>query len=238
MADAIAEPAPAEVAYVGEWRIDPLEASGGFSFALAHQASRRGTPTRLADLGLGEEQLAAQNHPIYFEVARDSGTFACLGTAGAGCAAGQFRFCPDPAYEAAIAQAGLAPLALHQLIKAGMFDLTRSFVEAIAEIGLPRVTFSELLSLKIARLVPEAVRAFHTELPSAGLDEIATLGIMRVTPAYVAALRRAQIAGLSFDNVSALSTSGVDEAFIESLIASGRFGLSVDDVVARYRNGT
>jgi hypothetical protein len=238
MADASAEPAPAEIAYVGEWRIDTLEMSGGFSFALTHQASRRGAPASLADLGLSAEQLTADVHPLYFEVRRDAGTFACLGTAGNGHGSGQFRFCPDPAYEAAIAQAGLAPLPLHHLIKAGMFDITQPFVEAIAAIGLPRVTFAELLSLKIARITPDDVRAFHADLPGATLDEIATLGMMRITPAFVGLLRRAQITGLSFDNVSGLHASGVDEAFVDGLIASGKLGLSIDEVVDLYRKGT
>jgi hypothetical protein len=64
------------------------------------------------------------------------------------------------------------------------------------------------------------------------------LGVLRVTPEYVDALQRAQIRGLRAANVSALRASGIEQSFIESLVANGRRGLSIDEVVSLHRTAS
>ncbi len=119
-----------------------------------------------------------------------------------------------------------------------MFDLSLSFVHDIVGIELPHVTFSQLLSFKIFRMKAEDVAAFYAMFPNDGADEIVALGVLRIKPEYVDALRRARIRGLTAANVAALSASGIDQTFIEGLVASGRNGLSIDDVVNLHRGAS
>jgi hypothetical protein len=233
------EPVPAEVAYTGTWRIEPIESNESVTFYLHYPPSfsNRSGMIDLAKLGLTTRALGGQPHPLRFEVRREAGTFVCQGTADDGRGDGAFRFRPDLVYANAIVATGIAPLTLHQHIQAGMFDISSTFVKAIMATGLPHVTFSELLGLKIFRITPEDVRALHINFPNASLDDIRALAMSKVTAGYVEALRRANVGNLSADNVSALRAYGVDQAFIEGLAANGRLGLSIDDVVGLYSHG-
>jgi hypothetical protein len=239
MPNATEESVPAEVAYAGTWRIEPLESNESVTFALHYppSSSNRSGPIALANLGLTTEALGGQPHPVRFEVRREAGTFVCQGTAGDGRGNGAFRFRPDRGYANAIVDTGLPPLTLHQHIQAGMFDISSRFVQAIVATGLPHVTFPQVLGLRIFRITPEAVSALHVNFPSASLDDIRALAMSKVTAGYVEALRRANIRNLSADNVAALRASGIDQAFIEGLAAKGYHRLSIDDVVGLYSGG-
>jgi hypothetical protein len=239
MPNASEEPCPAEVAYAGTWRIEPIESNESVTFALHYppSSSNRSSPIALAKLGLTTEALGGQPHPLRFEVGREAGTFVCQGIAEDGRGNGAFRFRPDPVYANAIVETGIAPLTLHQHIQAGMFDISSRFVKAIAATGLPHVTFSQLIGLRIFRITPEDVNALHVNFPSASLDDIRALAMSKVTAGYVEALRRANISNLSADNVSALRASGIDQAFIEGLAAKGHHDLSIDDVVRLHSIG-
>jgi hypothetical protein len=239
MLNATEEPVPAEVAYTGTWRIEPIESNESVTFALHYppSSSNRSGAIALAKLGLTTEALGGQPHPLRFEDRREAGTFVCQGTAEGGRGNGAFRFWPDAAYANAIVETGIPPLTLHQHIQAGMFDISSDFVKAIVATGLPDVTFSQLIGLKIFRITPEVVGTLHVNFPSASLDDIRALAMSKVTAGYVEALRRANIGNLSADNVSALRAAGIDQAFIEGLAAKGHDGLSIDDVVSLYSNG-
>jgi hypothetical protein len=233
------EPVPAEIAYRGTWRIEPLESNESVTLALHYppSASNRSGPIAFAKLGLTPEALDGPPHPLRFEVRREAGTFVCEGIGDDARGSGAFRFRPDRAYANAIVETGLAPLTLHEHIQAGMFDISSGYVKAIVATGLPHVTFSQLIGLRIFRITPEQVRALHDSFPSASLDDIRALALSKVTADYVEALRRANISNLSADNVCALRASGIDQAFIDELAAMDRHDLSIDDVVTLYSNG-
>ncbi len=233
------ETVPAEVAYTGIWRIDPIESSASVTFALHYppSSSNRSGPTTLSELGLTTEALGGPPHTLSFEVRREAGTFVCQGTAGNARGDGRFRFRPDPVYANAIAETGIAPLTLHQHIQAGMFDISSSFVQPIVATGLPSISFSQLIALRIFRITPEDVSALYPYFPNASLDDIRALAMSKVTGGYVDALRRANIGNLSADNVCALRAYGIEQGFIDALTAQGHHGLSIDDVVRLYSDG-
>jgi hypothetical protein len=237
MADALEEPLPAEIASTGIWRIDPLESNDGkVTFGLAYPAAGNNCSGAfsLATLGLTADALAGPRHPLRFELRREAGTFVCEGTAEDGRGNGEFRFQADPAYANAVGETDI-PFTFRDQIAAGIFDVSQAFVKATAAMGLPHVTFRQLLSLKIFSITPEDASALHANFPSGSLDDIVVLGMMCVTPAYVEALRRADVRGLSVSNVFALRAAGVDQAFIENLAEAGRHGLSIDEVARLYR---
>jgi len=240
MRHATREPVTAAIAYAGTWRIEPLESSEmSVTFALHYppSLSNRSGPTALAKLGLTMEALSGQRHSVRFELRRDAGTFECQGIATDGRGNGAFRFKPDPLYANAIIENGLAPLTLHQHIQAGMFDISSSFVQAIVAIGVPDLAFSQLIGLKIFRITPDDVSLLHIHFPSAGLDDIRSLALSKVTASYMQALRRAEISNLSVENVCALRAFGVDATFIEDLAVKGQRGLSIDEIVRLYSDG-
>jgi hypothetical protein len=63
------------------------------------------------------------------------------------------------------------------------------------------------------------------------------MGMAGVTPAYIAMLRSADVRWLSANNVTALRSAGVDEAFIKRMIAHGKTGRTIDEVVALKNQG-
>jgi hypothetical protein len=234
----VPEPVPAELAHRGKWRIEPAESNETVTFGLRYppSASTSSGRVELAKLGLTVEALSGELHPIGFEVRREAGTFVCQGNAGDGRGDGAFWFRPDLAYANAIAETGLPPLTFRNHVVAGVFNVPSAFVKAIVAIGMPSVTFHHMFGLRMVHITPEDVRAFHAAFPSEGLDGMVSLAMIGVTSAYVEALRRASVADLSADNVSALRASGVDRAFIERLAADGQLGLSIDQIVSLYMN--
>jgi hypothetical protein len=118
-----------------------------------------------------------------------------------------------------------------------MFDISSSFVQPIVATGLPSISFSQLIALKIFRITPEDVSALYPNFPNASLDDIRALAMSKVTGGYVDALRRANIGNLSADNVCALRAYGIEQGFIDALTAQGHHGLSIDDVVRLYSDG-
>jgi hypothetical protein len=74
MADATEEPVPAEVAYAGDWRIEPTESSETVTFTLHYppSASNTSAPIALANLGLTAGALASHQHPLRFELRREA----------------------------------------------------------------------------------------------------------------------------------------------------------------------
>jgi hypothetical protein len=239
MSDETAQLVPAKVAYAGTWRIEPAETNETVTFSLSYppSSSNSSGPIAVANLLQTPETLAGDRHPLRFELRREAGTFVCQGTANRGRGNGGFQFRPNPAYVNALREGGMSPLALGDDVLAGLFDVTAAFIKAIVAIGLPNVTFSQLLALKIFRIKSEDLSALHASFPSEGLDELRMLVMSGVTATYAEALRRADVTGLSAINVSALRASGVDRAFIESLAANGHRGLSIDDVASRHGDG-
>jgi hypothetical protein len=239
MPDATGKPIPAEIAYEGEWRIEPTESHGAVNFGLryAPSSSNRSGSMALADLGLTADKLAGDRHEIRFELRREAGTFVCQGTVEAGRGGGTFRFRPDPAYSSAIADTGIMTFDLRDHIKAAMFDVSSSFVNIVVG-SFPRATFSQLLALRIFRIAPDVVAALHTEFPDGGVDDLVALGMFGVTPDYVNALRRAEIGDLTAHNVAALRASGVDQAFVDGLAANVHRPRSIDEIVELYRRAS
>jgi hypothetical protein len=183
---------------------------------------------------LTPEALGGDSHAASFELRREAGTFVCRGTAGGGRGKGDFRFDPDPDYASAVAAAGVRLTTVRDHVKAAVFDVSSSFVRAIVAIGLPSVRFADLCALGGLGVAPEDVAGLSAAFPGEDLGDFVSLAMIGVTPAYVEALRRANVDDLSIDNVAALRASGVDQAFIEGLAADGRRGLSIDDVVSLY----
>jgi hypothetical protein len=77
------------------------------------------------------------------------------------------------------------------------------------------------------------VHALHMLFPSATIEDVTAMGMAGVTPDFVNALRNAGVRGLSASSVTALRTLGVDDAFVKRMVAAGKTGLTVDEVVAR-----
>src|SRR5471032_3003462 len=55
-------------------------------------SSTRQNDVALSEVGLSADRLAAPIAPYAFKIARDAGTFDCVGTAGGGTGAGQYTF--------------------------------------------------------------------------------------------------------------------------------------------------
>jgi hypothetical protein len=249
-----------KLVYSGNWRIEPLVASERVNFDLSYVMSNSGDDVPLAQLGLTAETLRGDAHAIEFEMKTDAGSFVCRGVASKGTGAGTFAFAPDEAYAKAMNAVRSAPLTPGQQVRAGMFDLSTSYVDAVAAAGFGDAPFDTLLSFRMFKVTPEFLRALrrdfptiassavigalmasgkqhidlhalHLDFPNDDLDTIVALAAAGVTPAYVAALRAADVRGLSADTAAALRARGVDQAFADRLATKGPHGLSPDEVV-------
>jgi hypothetical protein len=246
--------------YSGTWKIEPVAERGTVNFNLNHAMSDSGRDVPLTQLGLTAAALRGDAHAIAFEMKTDAGSFVCRGTVSQGSGAGAFTFVPDERYVKAFNAMQQAPLTPGQQVQAGMFDLSTSYIDAVAAAGFGGMPFETFVSFGMFKVTPEFLRtlradfpavdssavigarmasdeknvdlhALHVDFPSADLDTIVALAVGGVTPAYVAALRAADVRGLSADVVGDLRAHGIDQPFADRLAAKGPHGLSPDEVV-------
>ena len=211
-------------------------------------------------LGLTPEALHGPNHPIEFQLKTEAGTFVCRGNVADGAGSGAFAFVPDEAYAKSYDAVRSRRLTPRQQVQAGIFDLSTAYVDAVASAGFGDAAFDTLVGFKIFGVTPELLRtlhsdfptmdpsevvgiwmtidkqhvdlhALHLDFPNEEVDAIVALASAGVTPAYVAALRSADVRGLTAEGVAVLRMHGVSQAFADSLATKGPHGLSIDEVV-------
>lgn len=230
----LTNPMPAEICYRGNWTIRVRNETP--SFALHYHFSNCSGPTDLESLGITSDQLNGSKTAVAFDVRRDAGTFTCSGEAGGGVAKGTFRFHPNTDWSAEVQALGLR-CSLFDQVRAAMFGLTVPYVRGIVDAGYKSVAFMDLYSLRMRETSLEDVRAFRAAFPDASFDEVTLLGWSKASPELVTALRSAGVHDLTAENVIALRSLGVDEAFVSRLVGAGKTDLSVDEVAALNATG-
>lgn len=244
-----------------------VDASSGLLFDLHYPSGFTNwtISADLKALGIDPERLRAAQAPVSFVINREAGTFDCNGDAGDGIGKGEFRFRPNAAYATEYWHLGMR-LSLRDQVVAGMVDVPLDYVRGLAAIGMTPMSFQSLISLKmmggslervralrrdfpkadaqamtsfimLQKGVPDDTDALHALFPDATIDDVMTMGMAGITPNYVGALQAAGVRGLSAINVTALRSAGVDKAFVERMIARGRTGLTIDEVVALKKSG-
>jgi hypothetical protein len=245
----------------GTWKIYATEKAGFVNLTLSYSATLSNSAgiVPLAAMGMQVEELAGE-HSVQFRFPTDAGDFMCQGDAANGNGNGTFVFVPDAAYARAYDAAHPARITPRQQVQAGIFDLSIDFVRAVAAAGFADTPFETLLGMKMFGVTPEFLKALHADFPTAdssevvgmwmfvdkehadvhalhldfpteSLDAVAALAAAGVTPAYVAALRSADVHDISAESVAVLRANGVEQAFLDHLAANGPRGLSVEDVV-------
>jgi hypothetical protein len=225
--------APAEISYAGKWRIEATGSKDSAELTLRYpptMSNSSGTAS-LSALGLQPGTFAGSGHAVQFVIRRDAGTFVCQGTARAGHGDGTFRFDPNPQYVRDVVAAGYPTPTLGQQIVAGLFDVRSSYVQAMAAAGIRGVGLDNVVGLKIFGVTPDFVAGMHADFPDESSMDFVFLSMSGVTPAYVDALRRADVSNLTVGNLSALRAAGVDQAFVEHLATKGPHGLTIDQIV-------
>jgi hypothetical protein len=223
------------------------------------------TSADLTALGIDPRRFRGARAHLTFAIKRDAGTFECRGDAGDGMGQGTFRFQPDSAYAAEYARLGLK-LSLPDQVIAGMANMSLDYTRELASIGIRPMSFQNLISIQMSGVSLDHVRSIHRDFPNAApfdivsftmmmrdrlhdshslhvffpdatLDDVMRMGMAGVTPDYIAMLRSADVRWLSASNVTALRSAGVDEAFIKRMIAHGKTGRTIDEVVALKNQG-
>ncbi len=124
---------------------------------------------------------------------------------------------------------------LMELVGAGV---TPDYVDGMAELGYPSLSWDQLIELRTQGVGPEYVRglaqAGHPHLTPEQLVSLRTQG---VSPDFVRGLAAEGLKDLSLSELLELRTQGVSPEYVRNLRAAGYADLSVTDLLGARSNG-
>jgi beta-lactamase regulating signal transducer with metallopeptidase domain len=131
---------------------------------------------------------------------------------------------------------------VEELIALRSAGVDAEYIQEMRGAGYPEVSTRELVAMGHAGVTAEYARAMNGVFGRLAPGQLAQLGAMDVTPAYVAELRRHGYEGLSAHAVANLAAVGVDGEYIREMAGVGYEGLPAQqlaslralDVTAEY----
>jgi hypothetical protein len=238
---------PAAVAQVPDrvdWTIAPADAdqANQVQFSIGYRRGRSSSnwsnTIDLAELpGLTATQLAADNAPVRFQIAREAGRFDCEGVARRGRGTGECSFTPDPAFTAALARHRIAAPTREQSYNLALARVSISMVEELERHGYQTPDAGDLVGAGIHRVDAAYIR----DMAAAGyrvgrVDGLVAMRIHRVTPDYISALAAAGYRP-SAEMAVQMRIHDATPEYIRALGAAGATGFDTDDLVALRIHG-
>jgi hypothetical protein len=180
---------------------------------------------------------SSANVPARFELVRDAGNVVFEGQLDSSGGAGRFSFAANPEFQRDMGRLGYS-LDEEKLYTATMHDISRAFLRGLEEVGYSKVTFDDLVSMRIHGATPEFIR----ELKALGYERLSTddLVSMRIhgaTPQYIRQMQELGYQRLSADDLVSLRIHGASPDFVREMRAAGYDGLSADDLTAMRIHG-
>lgn len=221
----------------GTWAVTPAATGGKVYFDLTiedsngHGHSRSGSDYAPSALGLTPQQLAGPGHHLTFTIARDAGSFACDGWVAGGRGGGAVKFTPSADYIAKMNARGYDPTD-DQIASAATVDLSNAFVDGLAEAGLEKPSFENLIAMRALNVDA----AYVNDLHSVGINvntahDLIELKALDVTAAYVKTLAALGYSDLSSHQLVELRALRIDADFVRKVQAHGIAHPSVQDLI-------
>jgi hypothetical protein len=167
--------------------------------------------------------LARDADNIAIELRREAGTIKMTGTVRARRGFGIFDFIPNTEFAR---QIGVAPgrreLTPERLFALAVHDVSRTFIQQLANLGYTNLDVDDLLAMRIHGVTPE----FITEMRQHGFDrldddDLVAARIHGATPEFLKEMGTLGYSDLAFKDVIAFRIHGVTPDFIQELAAVG-----------------
>ena len=127
---------------------------------------------------------------------------------------------------------------VERLMELAGAGVTPDYVDAMAELGYPSLSWDQLIELRTQGVGPDYVRglaqAGHPHLTPEQLVSLRTQG---VSPDFVRGLAAEGLKDLSLSELLELRTQGVSPEYVRNLRAAGYADLSVTDLLGARSNG-
>jgi hypothetical protein len=111
-----------------------------------------------------------------------------------------------------------------------------SYIDGLAAIGLGGLSVDELISLKVQDITPAYVRSMRDAHLHPNVDQLIALRVQGVTPDYVNQTQQL-VADLSIEDVIAMKVQGITPDFIRQMQAAGLDIRVTDDFIAAAVHG-
>lgn len=225
---------------VGRWSIatrgdDPGRVQLRLEYSAGSDGSNWNTswssPVTLADAGIPADRLRGPMSPVSFTIAREPGSFACVGSAGEGSGAGQFSYAPNARFDDGLASRGMGRPNFHESLELAIAGVTMAFVDRVRA-GSQHATTAELVRVVqhgVSQRYVDDLAALGYKTPS--LDDLVRMRDHGVTPEFVKAVIDAGYRNLSVDDLVRLADHGVRERFIADMRAAGYTSVSAQQLV-------
>ena len=209
-----------------------------------HAQNNIGTNIRLsAFTGLTKSNIEADAANVTFSFAAPAGTIAFEGRFTKGLGAGNFRFTPSDAflremdslgYSGGFSDERLLIYALHdfrpqsirdlralgytiekrQIDEMAIFRIDANYVKELTAIGFPNPTFRNLVDFRIGHVDANFAKGMRELFGDLDAHELAQLGILGVTPAYVRELKGAGLTSLTPKQATDLKIGQITAALV------------------------
>ena len=124
---------------------------------------------------------------------------------------------------------------LMELVGAGV---TPEYVDGMAELGYPSLSWDQLIELRTQGVGPEYVRGLaQAGHPHLTPEQLVSLRSQGVSPDFVRGLAAEGLKDLSLSELLELRTQGVSPEYVRNLRAAGYADLSVTDLLGARSNG-
>jgi beta-lactamase regulating signal transducer with metallopeptidase domain len=130
------------------------------------------------------------------------------------------------------------PVPVERLIELAGAGVTPEYVDGMAELGYPSLSWDQLIELRTQGVGPEYVRGLaQAGHPHLTPEQLVSLRSQGVSPEFVRGLAAEGLKDLSLSELLELRTQGVSPEYVRNLRAAGYADLSVTDLLGARSNG-
>lgn len=216
----------------GTWSADVKPDKVCLEVAIRRDTGTSVWSTEVARANLAFNPDAPSASPVSFDLKREAGTLAFMGTFANGTGSGQFTFTGDPAYAQQMAGLGFETLGEDEMLRLAMADVSIGYVRDLRSAGYHDLSVRDVVRLKIFGITPELIRALsqmgYANLPA---RELVRMTIHHVTPEFIREFQtlgykeidtqdlvRMRIHGVTADYVREIQKLGYSDVPVRTLV--------------------
>jgi beta-lactamase regulating signal transducer with metallopeptidase domain len=130
------------------------------------------------------------------------------------------------------------PVPVERLIELAGAGVTPDYVDGMAELGYPSLSWDQLIEMRTQGVGPDYVKGLaEAGYPHLTSEQLVSLRTQGVSPDYVRGMTAQGMKDLSLSELLELRTQGVSPDYVRDLRAAGYADLSVTDLLGARSNG-
>ena len=224
-----------EYEYEGDWEAEFKRGKSWLNITwYEDRDSRSGYSVPLDDfVGINETWRTDRAENVKFLLPRDAGVFEFEGDFRDGEGEGSFTFKADEDYLRDLNEMGYRTgrLDSRNVYQLALFDVSRSFIREMKELGYARVSLEKFVEMRIHGVKPETVRELRDFGYDLSADRLIEFQIHGVTPWYIKDLAEIGIKELPAERLVEFRIHGVDPSDVAEFAKAGLVRLPAERLV-------